>query len=126
MSFKAKIKQDIKKGGIVCAPRRSGKSSAILSLLFESDEYALVCHDRTYLKPYRDTLVKMGLPLSVAQQRVISVGSDKPEGKKLIAEETLQKFEQYHCVVLTLQKDLIVFDTKGKRIKFKKEQVCRK
>jgi len=42
-----RIKKDIQNGGIVIAPRRAGKTVAIIDMIEQSDEYVLVCCTNT-------------------------------------------------------------------------------
>jgi hypothetical protein len=95
-------------------------------LLAESDDYVLVCHQSEYIKPLRDELRKLDVWFVVAQRKIISPRSQMPTGKKLITEEFLGDLKKYHSIVLTLTKDLVVYDANGRKRRFEKEQIYRK
>lgn len=125
----SKIKQDLINGGLIIAPRRSGKSEAIIELLNESDDYIIVCINQDHAKSMRDRLIKRHIKNKVrADDLIVGQTYDfKRNEKKIIIEEFFYNKAadlnlDWHAAVSTLSKDVIVYNKKGKKLISKTEE----
>ena len=119
-----RLKQDIKKGGMVIAPRRSGKTQAILALLEESEEYCLICYSYESYKATKNELIdRRKIDRKRAEVSVAYPGQKYPLGKKYIIDEffwnSASSTKSYHCAVSSNSGDLVVYTGKGERFKIK-------
>lgn len=118
-----RLKQDIKNGGMVIAPRRSGKTQAILALLEESEEYCLICYSYESYKATKNELIDRHIDRKRVEASVTYAGRKYPLGKKLIIDEffwnSASSTKSYHCAVSSNFGDLVVYTGKGERFKIK-------
>jgi hypothetical protein len=122
-----RLKLDIKKGGIVIAPRRAGKTQAIIELLEESNEYLLICNSLAIAKDVRNRLLdRHKIDIKQVEESMI-ISGQRFSDKKLIIDECFWNpsfySEDYHCAVSSNPSDLIVYNDKGKRFKIKKNAI---
>ena len=123
-----KLKRDIKKGGIVIAPRRSGKGYAVLKLLLESDDFILVCANSEVARQLQKDINE-----KVSGNKLIYGPKDKiPVGKKIIVDEffhnpyfSSKTVPDAHCLLGTIPKEMVVYNRKGEKTRFKKEEILK-
>jgi len=113
-----RLMKDIAAGGIVIAPRRAGKTTAIIELMVKDPSYVMVCHTR-------DTAVYMTNELLArnvknAEQRVLSkFESLRDRTVKVIIDEAFwnpafNRTRGYHCAVSSAPNRMVVYNAKGR------------
>jgi hypothetical protein len=121
-----RIKKDIQDGGIVIAPRRAGKTVAIMDLLEQSDDYVLVCCTKTCAESIRKDIVERGVKDKEKVNNCVfgpkDAALDKCK-KKIIIDEFFwnpffyrSNFLKYHCAVSSAPLKLFVYNKKGKKL----------
>lgn len=101
-----RIKKDIIKGGLILAPRRSGKTVAILELLCESDDYVLICFSDEIAKSLISEICERGISPKKSKVKIKGPKSRIPYHKKVIIDECLWnpaffrlKYDRIHCAI---------------------------
>jgi len=68
--FRAELLRKIRKGGIIIAPRRAGKTVAILTLMDQDSSYVVSCPNYQIAKEYKSKAESMGLSLGCLKRIV--------------------------------------------------------
>jgi len=128
-----KLERDIKKGGIIIAPRRSGKTTAILNILKSSNEYVLVCHSLTQAEILHKELSEISKKSTIEIKKCIIGPSQiwKGECRKIIIDEffwnrAFYTLKDYHCIISSNPRDMVVYNSKGIRLKINKDEMLKK
>lgn len=116
----SRLMKQIALGGIVVAPRRAGKTTAIIELMIKDPSYVLVCPNNDLVTHIAFKLILIGIPNAL--QRVIGASSiNTLRGRnniKVIVDEAFfnPAFLKipYHCAVSTAPKRMAVYNSKGK------------
>lgn len=129
-----RIKKDIQKGGIVIAPRRAGKTTAIIELLEQSktNEYLLICFSENCAKQIRGEMITRGIKNGKEINSCV-VGPRNAmtaSFNKIIIDEFFwnpafynSSFLKYHCIVSSTPKNLYVYNKKGRKLTTKEEDI---
>jgi hypothetical protein len=127
-----KLKKDIQKGGIVIAPGRAGKTTAVIELLEQSDEYFLICLSMRHAENIWDELLNRGI--KDRKEIMNCVGGPKTNlvdiKRKIIIDEFFwnpivysRNFLTYHCGITRNPSRLVVYDKKGKKLTLEKDEI---
>ena len=115
-SFTKRIIEDIKKGGVIFCPRRSGKTTAVLEYMRSQGDSILSCHSemtaRSMRRANRDLEKRIFGP-----QIQFLVG----KREKLIFDEFLLNSLThlgfpFHAALATCPKRMVAYDRRGKRV----------
>lgn len=119
----SRLIRDIEDGGIIFAPRRSGKSQAILALLMKSEYYVVVCPNKSTAENYIYELKKKGYTRLECSKQVRGPRSKVPSDKRVIIDEFMwnpfffkNNFIKYHAAVSSVPVKAIMYDSKGRRL----------
>ena len=119
----------IKKGGMIIAPRRAGKTQAILEVLKQSDEYILICFSCSFARHLQDQFSMMTTRSNTdIRQAIIGPRSIKRSNKKIIIDEFFWNpafvgGTEYHCAISSNPRDLILYNKTGRRMKIAYNEV---
>ena len=119
----------IKKGGMIIAPRRAGKSQAILKVLSDSDDYLLVCHSSDSARMHQELLSRISKKSISEIKGCISHPWERlRSSKKIIIDEffwnpVFAVTSQYHCAISSNPRDLILYNKTGRRMKIAYNEV---
>jgi hypothetical protein len=127
-----RIKKDIQKGGIVIAPRRAGKTFAIMDLLEHSDDYALVCVSKSYAESTQKDMIQRGIKDKEKVMDCVFGPKDAALDKcikKIIIDEFFwnpffyrSNFLKYHCAVSSAPLNVYLYNKKGKKLIMYKDE----
>jgi len=116
-----RLMKQIATGGIVVAPRRAGKTTAILDLMCKDPAYVLVCRNHYTANCVKEDLTRRGV--AGAERRVAHGGNLVglrgwiTKTDKVIIDEFFWNpaFTQvpYHCAVSSAPKRMIVYNANG-------------
>ena len=128
-----RIARDIEKGGIIFAPRRSGKTLAILCVLTKSKDYVLICPNPDMAMAIISELHRKGIPYKDCRKMVKGPRSNIPKGKKIIIDEFMWNpffFKSskinFHAAVSSSALSTILYNKKGRRLVLEKEDILEK
>lgn len=128
-----RIEKDIEKGGMIFAPRRSGKTQAIKSILMKSRDYVLVCANQDMAIAIISELCRTGIPYKDCRKMVKGPRSNIPKGKKIIIDEFMWNpffFKSskinFHAAVSSSALSTVLYNKKGRRLVLEKEDILEK
>jgi hypothetical protein len=123
-----KLMRDMEKGGVIIAPRRSGKSVAIVRFLRKHKNFAVSCPTMEMAQYMKVLAVEMfGVHGFEIKERCLGSNPSYFRGRdwKVIIDEAfwhpmyLTKSLPFHCALSSFPKDLILYNEKGKRLSLK-------
>lgn len=119
-----RLMKQIVAGGIVIAPRRAGKTTAVVELMRRDPSYVLVCLNHSNAQYAKQALTLRGV---VDAEKRVASGESIPSirgrvtaDSKVIIDEFFwnSAFTQipYHCAVSSSPKRMVVYNAKGRNL----------
>jgi hypothetical protein len=124
-----KLEQEIVNGGIIIAPKGSGKTIAIINILCNSENYMVVCSNREAINRIIYEIQKRsGKPLSTIKRIVVPpVLREIDYRKRIIVDDFLYNplFNEIrhsiHCAISDPYDHFTLYDSNGVRFTLKRD-----
>jgi len=122
----------MEKGGIIIAPRRSGKSTAILHFLKKHKNFAVSCVNQGSADCMKESAVRLfGTKGYEIKERIRNSNASCFVGRdwKLIIDEAffhpiyLNRIRPFHCALSSSYDNIVLYNEKGKRLSLKQDKV---